>query len=96
MKTIYPSRLLTFITILSLFAVHTSAAPTSFAEVEESWQRGLSEVISSFPFYPLLFFQRPTLLPHPIQRYLLYTTSATFSSLDTTNLITNVHMKTTE
>jgi hypothetical protein len=54
MKMIYPSRLLLFITILSLFTCYTSAAPTSFAEVEESWQRGLSEVylFLSFPSFP--------------------------------------------
>jgi hypothetical protein len=50
----FPSRLLLVITVLSLY---TSAAPTSFAEVEKSWQRGLSEV-TSFPFFPL-----PLLLP---------------------------------
>jgi hypothetical protein len=44
MKTIHMLRLFLFITILSLFTLYTSAAPTSFAEVEESWQRGLSEV----------------------------------------------------
>jgi hypothetical protein len=44
MKTIHVLRVFLVITILSLFTVYTSAAPTSFAEVEESWQRGLSEV----------------------------------------------------
>lgn len=44
MNPIQLSRLLLFITILSVFTFYTSAAPTSFAEVEESWQRGLSEV----------------------------------------------------
>jgi hypothetical protein len=55
MKMVYPSHLLIFITILSFFAIYTSAAPTSFAEVEESWQRGLSEVFSSprlIPYFP--------------------------------------------
>ncbi|TIA34619.1 hypothetical protein D6C78_06717 [Aureobasidium pullulans] len=39
------SRLLTFyITILlSLLFLHANAAPISFADVEESWKRGLSE-----------------------------------------------------
>jgi hypothetical protein len=62
MKTVYPSHLLIFITILSLFAVYTSAAPTSFAEVEESWQRGLSEVSYFLPFLSLFF---PFCLPLP-------------------------------
>ncbi|CAD0099326.1 unnamed protein product, partial [Aureobasidium mustum] len=35
------SGLFVFLTLLlSLFAISTSAAPTTFAEVEESWQRG--------------------------------------------------------
>lgn len=40
------SRLLTFyITILlSLLFLRANAAPISFADVEESWKRGLSEV----------------------------------------------------
>ncbi|THY04726.1 hypothetical protein D6D03_03436 [Aureobasidium pullulans] len=40
-----PSRLLTFyITILlSLLFLRANAAPISFADVEESWKRGLSE-----------------------------------------------------
>jgi len=42
------SRLLLFVTILSLSTLYTSAAPISFAEVEESWQRGLSEVYISY------------------------------------------------
>lgn len=41
-----PSRLLTYyITILlSLLFLRGNAAPISFADVEESWKRGLSEV----------------------------------------------------
>ncbi|CAD0109846.1 unnamed protein product [Aureobasidium uvarum] len=40
----YPSHLLIFLTLLlSLFTISISAAPTTFAEVEKSWQRGLSE-----------------------------------------------------
>ncbi|KEQ66502.1 uncharacterized protein M437DRAFT_62698 [Aureobasidium melanogenum CBS 110374] len=40
----HSSHLLIFLTfLLSFLAISTSAAPTTFAEVEESWQRGLSE-----------------------------------------------------
>lgn len=54
MNMLQLSRLFLFITILSLFTHYTSAAPTSFAEVEDSWHRGLSEVISIPVLAPLL------------------------------------------
>lgn len=52
------SRLLTYyITILlSLLFFHANAAPISFADVEESWKRGLSEV-----YYHLLLPPSPHL-----------------------------------
>jgi hypothetical protein len=56
------SRLLLFLTILSLFTLCTSAAPTSFAEIEESWQKGLSEV-NVFSFFPFLLSNYPLLCP---------------------------------
>jgi hypothetical protein len=85
MKMMYPSRLLLVITILSLFTLYTSAAPTSFAEVEESWQRGLSEVYFT---HFLLFIFLPSsvlsVLPPPI--CLLQLKHPPYLSLDQTLL----------
>lgn len=54
--------LVIFTFLLSLLAFSASAAPTTFAEVEESWQRGLSEV-SLLPLLLLLSLALHILFP---------------------------------
>lgn len=56
--------------ITSLFVLYSTAAPVSFAEVEESWRRGLSEVLPSLSNLPthshFSFPLPPYLLPLPL------------------------------